>query len=72
MTRYWVYENWTRKRTRLHLAECSSCNDGRGKRDEDSGRNGRWLGPFSDRTTAFKAMSATGFADRAICPFCGG
>jgi hypothetical protein len=72
MTRYWVYENWRRKRARMHRADCASCNDGKGKQPEDSGRSGHWLGPFSEREAAVTALGNTGFVDRGICPFCGG
>lgn len=30
LTRYYISENWRRKRGRIHLASCSYCNDGRG------------------------------------------
>lgn len=70
MTRYWVYENRTRKRARLHCSECLACNDGKGRRPEDSGRDGRWNGPFADRSAALKALRASGLADRAICGLC--
>lgn len=70
MPEYWVYENWTHKRARMHVAECSFCNKGRGFQPEDSGRNGRWIGPFSDREAASLALQNTGLADRNICPVC--
>ena len=50
--RYYVYENWHRKRGRIHLADCVYCNHGRGTQRSDSGKNGRWHGPF-DRKNAF-------------------
>jgi len=53
--RYFVYENWHRKRGRIHLSDCSYCNEGRGIRQTDSGKNGRWLGPL-DRNEAFSLV----------------
>ena len=53
--RYYVYENWPRKRGRIHLADCVYCNHGRGTQGADSGKNGRWHGPF-DRRNAFDAV----------------
>ncbi len=37
MARYWVYENWTNRRVRVHRGECGHCKDGRGCQIEDSG-----------------------------------
>jgi F-type H+/Na+-transporting ATPase subunit beta len=71
MPEYWVYENWTHKRARMHKAACSFCNHGRGMQVDDSGRNGRWLGPFQDRELASKALQGTGQFDRASCAVCG-
>ena len=70
MPEYWVYENWTHKRARMHLAECSFCNRGRGIHAADSGRNGQWHGPYADKQRAFQALQATRVADRAICSVC--
>ena len=57
MPEYWVYENWTHKRTRVHLAECGHCNHGRGTQASHSGRNSKWHGPFSDRAMAFNVAA---------------
>jgi hypothetical protein len=37
LTRYYIFENWHRKRGRIHFASCSYCNDGRGTQQEDGG-----------------------------------
>ena len=71
MPEYWVYENWTVRRARMHMAGCSFCNNGKGFRQEDSGRNGRWLGPFAERKAAVAALEGTGQPDRAPCAVCG-
>ena len=70
MSEYWVYENWTVKRARVHLAGCGNCNHGRGKQQTDSGRNGRWYGPFADRDAAFRRMEHTSQPDRRACGYC--
>lgn len=66
---YWVYENWTHKRARVHRAKCSHCNDGRGVQPSDSGRNGKWYGPY-DRDRAFDQAKALQQEDTAACSFC--
>lgn len=71
MPRYWVYENWTRKRARMHLAECRFCKDGHGVQRKISENNGRWLGPFSNRSAALKALAGTKQPDRRACEVCG-
>ena len=53
--RYYIYENWHRKRGRIHLANCTYCNEGRGIEQADSGRNGKWHGPFN-RNEAFATV----------------
>jgi hypothetical protein len=60
--RFWVYENWTHKRGRIHRSDCVYCNDGRGVHGSRSGRNDRWHGPFTERNTA------VGFAERLTQP----
>jgi hypothetical protein len=68
--RYFIYENWTHDRGRIHKAECSMCNDGRGTQAGDSGRNGRWHGPFDDRAFAFKKATSLNRADMRPCALC--
>ncbi len=67
---YFVYENWTHDRTRVHAASCGFCNDGHGMHAEDSGANGRWLGPFPSCATALAAARALNRADIGICNKC--
>lgn len=68
---YWVYENWTHKRARVHKEECSHCNRGRGTQASHSGRNDKWHGPFSDRGTAFNAAARLRQDDTKGCAVCG-
>jgi hypothetical protein len=70
MQAYYVYENWTRKRSRIHRAECSFCNDGMGVQSADSGNNGMWHGPYTDRALAFKKAESFGYPEIRRCEQC--
>src|SRR4051794_10089678 len=67
MTEFYIYENWTRKRGAIHCADCSHCNEGKGTQPEDSGRNGKWHGPY-DRNDAFRR--AAGMQNIEPCKTC--
>lgn len=69
MARFWVYENWTHKRARVHRAECGMCNDGRGTQAGASERNGRWHAAAS-REEALALARRLGQPDTKECPFC--
>lgn len=71
MQTYYVYQNWTRKRGRIHNAECSHCNHGKGSQSSDSGKNGKWHGPYDDRALAFKKAGSFGYPDMRACEICG-
>jgi HTH-type transcriptional regulator / antitoxin HigA len=70
MDEYWVYQNWTHDRARVHRAVCSFCNHGQGIHGKSSDRNGEWRGPFTDRDAAFAAMSRLHRADSRACTTC--
>ena len=70
MSEYWVYENWTRKRVCIHLGECGYCNHGLGTQSSDSGRNGKWHGPFADRAFAFDTATGLRQKDTKGCAAC--
>jgi hypothetical protein len=53
---YWVYENWTHRRIRVHRATCSFCNDGRGLGIGRNGRNDTWYGDYSSREAAWSQV----------------
>ena len=57
---YHVYENWTVHKAKIHFSECPDCNHGSGKQPVDSGKNGRWLGPFPTYEAAQAEAEATG------------
>jgi hypothetical protein len=69
MSRYFVYENWTHERARIHKSECGYCNDGRGTQAGSSNRNGKWHGPY-DREGAFNAAKRLDRGDTKSCPNC--
>lgn len=70
MDEYWVYQNWTHDRARVHRGVCSFCNRGRGVHGKTSDRNGEWTGPFADRAAAFAAMNRLQRADSRACATC--
>lgn len=67
---YFIYENWTHRRTRVHQATCGCCNDGEGVHAEDSGRNGTWHGPMLDRADALALANGLGHLDTRLCGIC--
>jgi hypothetical protein len=69
METHFVYRNWRRNRGRIHLAECSYCNHGKGTQASDSGQNGEWKG-YCSRELAFKAAEAMRVTEVKACPFC--
>ncbi len=66
-----VYENWTHDRVRAHSAQCSHCNNGRGTQPTDSGRNGKWHGPFDERELALRVAANLKRTDTKACGICG-
>lgn len=67
---YWVFENWTHRRARIHDAQCVHCNDGRGLHGGGSGRNDRWHGPFEERSRAFLFADKLNRDDTKKCGTC--
>lgn len=45
---YWVYENSVHNKAVIHSANCSHCNNGKGRTNMDDGSRTRdfWHGPF--------------------------
>ena len=60
MKEYWVYENWSAKKARVHYGDCQSCKHGKGTKQGSSDRYGRWHGPYEDRAIAFKEAKNLG------------
>jgi HTH-type transcriptional regulator/antitoxin HigA len=67
---YWVYQNWTVDRARVHRGTCSYCNHGLGIHRNSSNRNSEWRGPFTDRAAAFAVMTSLGRTDSRACDNC--
>ena len=67
---FYVYENWTHHRARVHQATCGCCNAGEGVHAEDSGRNGRWHGPIQDRAGAIALANGLGHRNTGLCGNC--
>ena len=66
---WWAYENLPRRRARIHVAECSFCNDGQGLHDSTA-PTGRWYGPFTRVDAAIKQVLDTRAVDVAGCGVC--
>lgn len=67
---YFVYENWTHKRSRVHRGSCVFCNSGKGNQASHSGRNDQWHGPFLDQSAALKKARSFGWDNSASCSVC--
>lgn len=70
---WWIYENWTVERggkTIVHEGACAFCKEGRGIHKEDSGRNGKWHGPFDTKEAAYSYARQLGRARTDFCSFC--
>ena len=59
---YWVYENWTVKKAKIHKGSCPYCKHGQGtdKPTPSSGRNDEWHGPYSTLEAAEVVAERTG------------
>lgn len=66
---YWVYENIPRNKTRVHLATCSFCQNGRGIHGGESG-TGAWFGPFGSFDEAEQLAISRGRKDNRRCYEC--
>jgi len=67
---HYVYENWTLSKAVVHTGTCGACNEGRGIRLKDSGRNGKWHGPFDDREAAMAFARSRRHPDTRFCARC--
>lgn len=58
---FFVYENWTHTKAKVHYAECGACKRGRGMHGlGESERNGRWHGAFETLDKAIRTARGTG------------
>lgn len=69
--KYYIYENWQAEghKARIHNAECSFCNNGKGFHPDASDENGRWHGAFDSLEAALEAATNTG-ANVSKCKKC--
>lgn len=70
MDSFYVYDNWTTDRARLHLGRCPNCNHGKGMMTRASSQHGRWHGPFYDRDEALAFAVALKRGELAACSKC--
>ena len=67
---FYIYENWTHDRVRIHRASCGYCNNGDGTQASTSPKNGRWLGPFDNRALVFAKAKSLKRMDTKPCGTC--
>ena len=67
---FYVYENWTHKKAIVHLGRCRHCNHGQGIHVRDSGRNGRWLGPYESEDQCLQVAKSLNRRDTRTCNIC--
>jgi len=71
-SQFYVYENLIAEghKAKIHRAECSFCNYGKGIHGTDNIKHGQWLGPFETFADARQAASKTK-GTISVCKFCG-
>jgi hypothetical protein len=69
VTGFYVYENWIHGRARLHQADCSHCNAGKGTHGATGEKTGRWYA--HDTLEAARAqLGLLKYKDKGECPAC--
>lgn len=66
---YYIYDDASHARARIHRASCRFCNDGEGTRPGEP-TTGEWRGPFDDLAAAETAAQALDLRDTATCRVC--
>lgn len=66
---FWVYRNWIHNRARLHRADCSYCNNGRGTQNASNSTTGEWRS-FAAEAEARQFLSSLDYDDAAACGVC--
>jgi len=68
---FYIYENWQAHGhiARIHRAECSFSNFGKGFHGTDNTEHGQWLGPFRTFENALSAAKET-HAEVSTCKIC--
>jgi hypothetical protein len=67
---FYVYENWTNKRARLHRGGCAHCNGGEGSHGNAGDKNGRWYGPFNNVEEGRTQLTGLKYVDKGECRIC--
>ncbi|MGN0728887.1 hypothetical protein [Treponema sp.] len=72
---FWVYENFRKLHARVHLRNCSCCNDGAGTNKIKGKENGKWVDPFNTyneaENEAKRFIKEKNCEDKKInCSFC--
>jgi hypothetical protein len=68
---YYIYENWQAHGhvARIHRAECSFCNFGKGFHCTDNVEHGRWLGPYKSLAEVYQKVNHPGI-NVSNCKIC--
>ncbi len=67
---YWVYDNRVHRYAKVHRAECTFCDHGRGlHRKGSTPVAGEWLGPFTTTAEALRVAASTG-REVGTCSVC--
>jgi len=68
---YYIYENWTVKKARIHKGVCVFCNNGEGIHKNPPGeKNGKWRGPFDLYNSAKKVAQSLRNRILSDCKIC--
>ncbi|MEL6259122.1 MAG: F0F1 ATP synthase subunit beta, partial [Pseudomonadota bacterium] len=67
---FWIYENFSSKRARIHTGTCRYCNDGKGVGGDPTNDDDKWHGPFADFASADAAAAALNQKDTRPCGVC--
>jgi hypothetical protein len=66
---YWVYRSHVHHTTKVHMSECSACNDGHGKQRKGNNKSGEWF-PFQCVEDAEGWAKAARPYDHSVCNVC--
>ena len=67
---FWVYEQFSHKRARIHRSTCRYCNDGQGVGGDATNDDDKWHGPFATFEEAEAHALSLGQADTRPCGVC--
>jgi len=67
---FYVYQNWTHDRVRVHRGDCGHCKDGKGSQPNATGSNGRWYGPYESQESALRIAKSLDQRDTRPCGHC--